>query len=386
MSNINGLRNKIRNQYMSNNIISAREAKEIVKELAADGLTTEEKKALISIRSEFENGFSTSGLAAFDKALGKLGIDPNASSSTNSPNSNTSVLGAQLGRNMDNVPTEFKLTEVSDRKVRDALSRMDLNNDGKVNKRDQEILGLSDQQFRTFIFGALLLGSSIKDGVKIPEDLSGKTICFTAVPDWGKMKNWAESMGATVTTKVTPDLDFLVVGDESRTGKDERALAFNTLGEASIEVANLGSFMTSAHAAGVTGPPPTELSPTEFHDEMVSTLKEFYTEYIKDGYAYEISDASSAAERKELREAMKSDLDAFDADYIDGDEIMSDYIFDRYADNEPYLDRFGVPVPEDKIDVINFSFFTDLAGIGLSKTFVFDRRTGEVLDEGDIND
>ncbi len=155
---------------------------------------------------------------------------------------------------------------------------------------------------------------------------------------------------------------------------------------ANIEVANLGSFMTAAHAAGVTGPAPTELTPDEFHDEMVATLKDFYTSFIKEGYADKIADASSASERAEIRESMKVDLDAFDPDYIEGDEIMSDYIFDRYADNEPYLDRFGVPVPEEKIDVINFSFFTDLAGIGLSKTFVFDRRTGEVLDEGDIND
>lgn len=382
MSNIAALRNRIQTQFMSNGIISAREAKEIVDTLGKDGLNVEEKQALEQIRADFKDGFSRSGMRAFDRALNRLPVQP---STTGSTGSTGSLLDLQLGRSMDKVPTSFELSEVRDTNVRDALSRLDLNSDGFVNKRDQQILGFSDQQWQAFAFGALMLGAKIKDDAQIPTDLTGKKVCFTAVPDWNKMTKWAEAMGAEITTKVTPDVDFLFVGDSTRTGKDERALALNTMGEADIQVTKLGGFLQAAKAAGVTGPAQPDISRDAYDKIVDDTLRSFYEGHIRDGYEYEMSNASPS-ERTELRAAMKNDLDNFDPSMINPDEYFYDMILDNYGANEPYVDRFGVPVPLDSIDVLCFDFFSDLDGIGLSKTFVFDRRNGNLIDEGDLQD
>lgn len=382
MSSISSLRNKIQTQFLNNNIISGREAKEMVSDLAKDGLSAEEKQALVQMREEFKDNFSAAGLRDFDKALARVPV----STDTSAPENGSSVLNVQLGRDMSGLTSDFKLSEIRDPAVRGFLERIDVNTDGRVNERDRKKMGFSEQQWQTLAFSALLMGQGIKSDAQIPHNLEGKTVAFTAVDDYEQLTQWAEKMGATISTKVTPDLDYLFVGDKDRTGKDERALILNTLGEADITVTNAGRFHLSAHDAGVTGAGPTTVSREEYSSKMESTLKDWYTEYITEGYDYELSGNLTGAERRSLIEDRQNDLDSFSLDYIEGDEIFSDYIYDRYDSGEPYLDDNGLPIPQDELDIINFSFFTDLAGIGLSKTFVFDRRTGDVVDEGDIND
>ena len=118
------------------------------------------------------------------------------------------------------------------------------------------------------------------------------------------------------------------------------------------------------------------------YDKIVdNTLRDFYESHVRDGYTYEMANASPP-ERAERRDAMKNGPDHFDLSMTNPGEYFYKMFLEHYNANEPYVTRFGVTVPLDSIDVINFDFFNDLDGIGLSKTFVFDRRNGNQLDEG----
>jgi hypothetical protein len=96
--------------------------------------------------------------------------------------------------------------------------------------------------------------------------------------------------------------------------------------------------------------------------------------------------ADSAGERGRLREAMREDLANFSLELDAPNEATSDWIDDRYASNEPYLDRNGVVIPLDDLEITAFYFSPDIAGIGLSKDFVFDRVTGAHVDDFEVQD
>ncbi len=65
---------------------------------------------------------------------------------------------------------------------------------------------------------------------------------------------------------------------------------------------------------------------------------------------------------------------------------FEDHIEDRYDNDEPYLDAHGRAIPKEALEPVTLSMFPEYAGIGLSKAFLFDTRTGELIDEGDIMD
>jgi|GEM_PF-2094949 len=389
---ISDLRNQVSNSYLSrgpSDVVSAAEAKKLVQSGAS-------KSQLVKIRDElmegkFDGKFSKAGLRAFNKEYAKMFGEPpprldvptTVNNTAASPNS---ALGIRAGIGLDAVPTTLKLSEVRDPQVRSALERLDVNLDRVVDKKDAKSLGLSDDQFRMFMFTATLMGQHIKTDVNVPTDLSGKTVVLTAVPDSQKAKGWVEAMGGKVARKVSPNVDYVFVGNASRTSKDERALILNNLGQANIEVAKVGAFFAAAHKAGVTGSGPAPLSRGDFKKARDAVCKEIYTEVHDDMLADELSYASTPAEKKAAKDAHSQALKDYDGGYVDApDEWFGDWISDRYPD-DPFLDRDGRPISEDDIETFSFSFSSDVTGQGLSLNIAMDRRTGEVLDQSDITD
>jgi hypothetical protein len=73
-------------------------------------------------------------------------------------------------------------------------------------------------------------------------------------------------------------------------------------------------------------------------------------------------------------------------DLSEGDDLWTEEVDERYSNGDGYRDATGAVVPRAKVRIYSLSFMPEHAGIGLSKAFVFDGRTGAVLDEGDIQD
>jgi len=387
MATLTSLRQTIRTNYLDNDVISAREARDLVRRVAGDNLTPAGKAQLETLKTEFGDKFSAAGSQAFESALGSAVAKSSHFADASAGTGGQSALNVRSGVNLENLPTSFKLSEIQDPEVKRALRRMDLNIDGKVDYRDRDKMGFSDEQFRMFIFSALLMGAEVgSDSSAIPDDLTGKKVCFSAVGDTrAKAEAWARAMGAEVVSEVEPGLDFLFVGEAGQTGKDERAQVLNTLGHANIAVIGNGAFLQAAHRAGVTGPAPTAISSQEFDAIVRDTTRNFYMSFLEGSYADDLARASSPAERQRVLDAWEADKGNYDF-MIEPNDYWTDRVADQYANGEPYLDKFGRPVPEDDVEIDDFQFFTDHAGIGLSKVFVFDRRTGELLDEGDIMD
>lgn len=132
-------------------------------------------------------------------------------------------------------------------------------------------------------------------------------------------------------------------------------------------------------------PTPGELSEAKFLEKAHKAILEWYVADIEETYESLLADADDEAEKKELLEDKKTDLDTDMVEFMD-DEYFSEWVDDRYEDENPYLDAHGKAIPRAKVRVIALSMYPEYAGIGLSKTFVFDSRTGEIIDEGDIQD
>jgi hypothetical protein len=382
------LRKHVQDNYLNNNIISGREARELVKKGADGALTAASKADLETLRAEFKDSFSAAGLREFDRAMTKATSQAGLGDYRPPVDSDTSAVSVFSGRNLAALPTSFKLSEVTDADVRKLLRRMDLNVDGKVDTKDRDKLGLDDNQFRMFVFSALLLGKEIDEGQIFPTDLSGKKVCFSAVPDKDEARAMAEAMGAVVVSDVREDVDFVVVGEDRRTGKDERALALNTLGVADIGVGRWANFLKAAEDAGVTGGTPADgLSPAAYEAKRDTFIHGWWRDYVMNSWDYELEN-TTGAERDRALEMRETDLHAYDNGLeLVEDEYTEEDIDERYEWSDmPYTDRFGVEVPRDAIEVIALSMFPEFAGIGLSVTFAFDKRTGEVLEEFDVMD
>lgn len=383
MPRLADLRRHVDTKYLSNNIISGAEAKDLVGRAKDSGaLTAGGKAQLETLRAEFVDRFSDAGLREFDKAFARATDDAGLPSAPSGPGNAVSVFG---GRDLSALPTAFRLSEIQDTGVRRLLKRMDLNIDGKVDSRDRDKLGLNDEQFRMFVFSALLMGKDVDANLDVPTDLTGKTVVFSAVPDKAEATRMAKEMGATIARDVSEDIDFLIVGDAAITGKDERALALNTLGVAEIGVGPWMKFLAAADAAGVQGPPaPGTLTSAAFDAMATKHIEDWYTDDVKESYDHQISNASTPAERDQLMADRQEDLDT-GVDIV-SDSYWEDMVDDQYEYDSPYKDAFGQDVPRDNVVVMAASFYPVYAGIGLSKTFVFDDRNGNLLDEGDIMD
>jgi len=131
---------------------------------------------------------------------------------------------------------------------------------------------------------------------------------------------------------------------------------------------------------------PGRISQAEFNRRTEEYIRNWYQEYLKEGYEDQIANASDAAERDRLRRYWDEDKADDPAADAEGDEYWEDSVEEQYDNGDAYRDANDAKVPYEDTVVVGMSFFSNLAGIGLSKTWVFDRHTGEVLEEGDIQD
>jgi hypothetical protein len=380
---ISELRKHIKTEFLNNDKISGAEAKELVGLLSPDGLSTHEKRQLGKLRNEFRDKFTDAGLREFDKAVSKASA--NLPVPTGTVGSGSTLMDIRLGNTVVNAKSTIRLASVEDGEVRRALRRLDFNNDGKVDIRDREKMGFDEAQWGSFLYMAALMGQRIVGGTDLlPADFNGAKVAFTSVPDKDKANGWAEAMNAVIANDVNQDLDYLIVGIDVGTAKDERAFALNALNKANIKVIDYATFAAKAHDAGVTGPAPAGLSAAEFSAKVHETFDDWYKEDINGYYDYELSNATTPDERARIEEDRRVDLD----NGIDVQEVArGDYgWFTDNIDDLDYTDRFGVPIPNEHLVEYSGSFFPEYAGIGLGVYLLFDRRTGEHLDTSDIVD
>jgi hypothetical protein len=66
---------------------------------------------------------------------------------------------------------------------------------------------------------------------------------------------------------------------------------------------------------------------------------------------------------------------------VEADAKAKDLIDDRYANSSPYLDRVGRPVPREHVVALRYTFAARTKWYKVTKVFVFDRRTGDVLED-----
>lgn len=141
----------------------------------------------------------------------------------------------------------------------------------------------------------------------------------------------------------------------------------------------VGETFRPANASG-------RLSQAAFNRATDAYIRQWYEEYLREGYADDLANASSAAERRRVQESWDADKAEDPTDMVAGSELWDDSVDESYDNKDYYRDAQGRAIPRADVIVYEFSFFTNLAGIGLSKTLIFDRHTGELLDEGDIQD
>jgi len=141
-------------------------------------------------------------------------------------------------------------------------------------------------------------------------------------------------------------------------------------------------------------PAPGELTDAQLLEKAHGIMRDWYLEDVRDHYDREIAEAEndaslSATERaarlKSLREARAIDEDFSNTEFVDDDYFLENIQY-SYENDEPFRDAYGAIIPFEKVKVIALSMYPEYAGIGLSKTWAFDSRTGAVLEEGDVQD
>jgi hypothetical protein len=131
------------------------------------------------------------------------------------------------------------------------------------------------------------------------------------------------------------------------------------------------------------------LSYADYEKARNKALQDWYTDWVTEAYVDDLADPNlTADERRKLEEQRDEDLDFDMVEIMFGHWWFDEDIEERYGpyNPDPFLDANGQVIPKSALEVIDLSMFPNFAGIGLSKAFVFDTRTGEILDEGDIQD
>lgn len=134
----------------------------------------------------------------------------------------------------------------------------------------------------------------------------------------------------------------------------------------------------------VASTPTGTITAAELRRRVDAELERWYREYTEETYA-ELIAGADASERADLLRQRDDDLRDGCEVYV-GDDLFEEGIDERYADGDPYRTPDGREVPRASVKVFGVSMFPAHAGIGLTKSFAFDARTGAVLDEGDIQD
>lgn len=127
------------------------------------------------------------------------------------------------------------------------------------------------------------------------------------------------------------------------------------------------------------------ISAAELRRRVDAELRRWHREYTEETYA-DLLASASAAERPDLLRQRDEDLRFEDNEVIAGDDVFEEQIDERYDDGDPYRAPDGQAVPRASVKVYVLSMFPAHAGIGLSKTFAFDARSGALLDEGELQD
>jgi hypothetical protein len=199
-----------------------------------------------------------------------------------------------------------------------------------------------------------------------------------AIAHLGPSSTDAAAIAALSATNVLEAVYFL-----SSDGQSVREVIVNTtrLGAESRwrHLTTNGRRVTSTS----TGP----LSAAELRARVERDVKAWYERYTRDVYADLLAGATTAAERARLTAQRAEDLDfATVCEVTEGDDAWEEDIHEAYANDDPYRTAAGDVVPRSAVKVYVLSMMPAHAGIGLSKVFVLDGRTGATLHEGDVTD
>ena len=141
----------------------------------------------------------------------------------------------------------------------------------------------------------------------------------------------------------------------------------------------------NASGKRVVATPSGPITAAELRRRVDRELARWHREYTTEVYKGLLADAAPA-ERPALEAKRALDLDFASNEVIVGDDQWEDDIYEAYTNDDPYHRADGSLVLRTDAKVYVLSMFPEHAGIGLSKTFVFDARTGQLLDQGDVTD
>ena len=140
-----------------------------------------------------------------------------------------------------------------------------------------------------------------------------------------------------------------------------------------------------ARGERVTSAQPGPLSAAALEEKVQAALKRWHADYTNDTYESLLAEADPG-ERQNLLAQRARDLDFSNNDVSSGDDLFEELVDDRYGSDDGYLRADGSRVERQDVRVYSLSMFPEHAGIGLSISFAFDARTGELLEEGEIVD
>lgn len=162
-----------------------------------------------------------------------------------------------------------------------------------------------------------------------------------------------------------------------------------TLREIVVNTTRLGaeSRWRQLNATGkrVVAAPTGPLSATELRRRVDAALERWHREYTTEVYAGLLADAAPA-DRPALERKRDEDLVFANNEIIEGDDMWEENVDEAYHNDDPYSRADGSRVLRSDVKIYVLSMFPEHAGIGLSKAFIVDARTGEVLEEGDLTD
>jgi hypothetical protein len=235
-----------------------------------------------------------------------------------------------------------------------ALKRLDANNDGKITRADFKDMS-PDQQTGAMVAAAALAEPGIQSAPDTFE-LDGKKLVFSGLEGMSKdeAKKLAQDAGANVVSGLSGKVDVLVVGDEDKTGKDEKAIQMNASGLASIRLMKESDFVHAAKRATSTDVLDIGGAGAPFEKVYVTDTDDFV----------QIPAAMKKKARAAMEDAAREYWDAFGEDT-------------GYETAQDLIDQIG----EMAIDTVGDDTIMFAAGYGYGAMFAeLDRKTGDVTD------
>jgi hypothetical protein len=154
--------------------------------------------------------------------------------------------------------------------LRESAAKLDLDGNKKLDAKD--FPGATEAELGAVMTSLRVMASSIPAARLKPEDIRGKRVLFTGLKDLDRKRaeQLVRELGGTPAKSLTSSVDVLVVGDPSKTTKDEKAFRMNAEGKADIRLLRESDFVQ----AFVHGPPapgvPANLTPPRRAGEHLS--------------------------------------------------------------------------------------------------------------------